>query len=72
MNAYQIDKNDLARQLHTSTVNGLTNEQVDEIRRTKGWNELQEQKRQSLIIRFLLQFKDPLILVLIAAAIVSG
>ncbi len=71
MNAYQIDKNDLARQLHTSTVNGLTNEQVEEIRRTEGWNELQEQKRQSLVIRFLLQFKDPLILVLIAAAIIS-
>lgn len=50
---------------------GLTEEQVLLNRAQYGLNALTENKRTNLFIRFLLQFKDVLIIILIIAAIVS-
>ena len=44
---------------------GLSNEQVKEKREIYGLNELQAQKKKSLIVKFLEQFKDFMIIVLI-------
>ena len=51
---------------------GLTNKQVEENRRKHGSNELEQKKKKSTFVKFLEQFKDFMIIVLIIAAIVSG
>ena len=50
----------------------MTEEQVADIRSQKGYNELQAAKKKTLFQRFIDQFKDFSIIVLIIAAIVSG
>ena len=52
--------------------NGLSNEQVNENRQKYGTNELQTKKKKSTFVKFLEQFKDFMIIVLIVAAIISG
>ena len=61
-------KNELATDLEK----GLTNEQVTKQREKYGTNELKTQKKKSLFVKFLEQFKDFMIIVLIIAAVVSG
>ncbi|MBQ2937992.1 MAG: cation-translocating P-type ATPase [Clostridia bacterium] len=63
---------DVEKELKTNTEKGLTEEQVKEIRNEKGYNELQATKKKTLFQRFVEQFKDFSIIVLIIAAIVSG
>ena len=63
---------DIEKELKTNKEKGLTEEQVAEIRNQKGYNELQAAKKKTLFQRFLDQFKDFSIIVLIIAAIVSG
>ena len=63
---------EVEKELKTNTEKGLTEEQVAEIRNQKGYNELQAAKKKNLFQRFLDQFKDFSIIVLIIAAIVSG
>lgn len=63
---------DVEEDLKTSIEKGLTEEQVNQIRNEKGYNELQAAKKKTLLQRFIDQFKDFSIIVLIIAAIVSG
>ena len=63
---------EVKNELNTDLNQGLTDKQVEEIRAEKGYNELQEAKKKNLFQRFLDQFKDFSIIVLIIAAIVSG
>ena len=63
---------EVEKELKTNKEKGLTEEQVAEIRNQKGYNELQAAKKKNLFQRFLDQFKDFSIIVLIIAAIVSG
>ena len=51
---------------------GLTSAQVEENVKKYGKNELQEGKKKSLFIKFLEQFKDFMIIILIIAAIISA
>ncbi len=51
---------------------GLTKQQVIENRQTYGTNELATKKKKSLFVKFLEQFKDFMIIILIIAAIISG
>ena len=51
---------------------GLSKERIDKQRAEYGFNELKAKKKKSLLIKFLEQFKDFMIIVLIIAAIVSG
>ena len=51
---------------------GLSDEQVKEKRKFYGLNELQAKKKKSLIVKFLEQFKDFMIIILIIAAVISG
>ncbi|WP_303015204.1 calcium-translocating P-type ATPase, PMCA-type [Holdemania massiliensis] len=50
---------------------GLSEPQVQQRIERYGYNELQEVQKDSLLKRFLLQFTDPLIVVLILAALIS-
>lgn len=54
-----------------SRKSGLKSSEADERLRIFGKNKLIEQKKRSTILRFLDQIKDPMILVLLAAALLS-
>jgi len=58
--------------LGTNLETGLNTKQVEENRKKYGANELEQKKKKSLFIKFLEQFKDFMIIVLIVAALVSG
>ena len=74
MNGMWFNKSieDTCKTLETNLETGLNNKQVEEKRSKYGTNELQEKKKKSLFVKFLEQFKDFMIIVLIIAAIVSG
>jgi len=60
------------RRLASDAFSGLTLEQAGERRQRYGANEIREAKRRGPLAMFLGQFTDFMILVLIAAAVVSG
>ena len=71
-NWYQQKVKEVENKLETNKEKGLTEEQVKERQEKYGYNELKATKKKSIIQRFLDQFKDFSIIVLIIAAIVSG
>lgn len=71
-NWYQKNIQEVKEELKTNLEDGLTLEQVKEKQETIGFNELKAKKKKSLVVKFLEQFKDFMIIVLIIAAIVSG
>ena len=71
-NWYNKSKEEVYKEFEITEESGLSNEQVEKNREKYGSNELQAQKKKSLIVKFLEQFKDFMIIVLIIAAIVSG
>ncbi len=71
-NWFSKEANQIAEELKTNINEGLTNSQVEEKRNEFGFNELKAKKKKSLFVKFLEQFKDFMIIVLIIAAIISG
>ncbi len=63
---------EVEKELGTDQENGLSSKKVEENRAKYGLNELKEKKKESLLQKFIDQFKDFSIIVLIIAAIVSG
>ncbi len=61
-----------SRILETDLKKGLSNEEIIKRKEKYGLNELKEGKKKSLLQKFLAQFKDFMIIVLIISAIVSG
>ena len=61
----------LEKELNTSLEDGLSQEVALEKLKLEGKNSLPEKKKKPLIIKFLLQFCNPMIFVLIGAAIIS-
>ena len=55
-----------------SSPRGLTTKEAESRLREYGPNELKEKKRKSILMMFLDQFKDFMIIVLLGAAVVSG
>lgn len=62
---------EIEKELMTSVDKGLSDEQVEINRQKYGINELESKKKTSLFVKFLLQFKDVLIIILLIAAVVS-
>jgi len=69
--AHHIPEADVIRQLDTNTATGLTEAQVSERQAKYGENKLREKKKKTNLQRFFDQFKDAMILILLAAAAVS-
>ncbi|MBO4954337.1 MAG: calcium-translocating P-type ATPase, PMCA-type [Clostridia bacterium] len=71
MHYYSEEQNAVLNQLKTDEINGLTTAEVSARREQYGSNRLREKKKKTTFQRFLDQFKDVMILILIAAAAVS-
>ena len=68
---YNADRQDVLQEFGSDPVVGLTDSQVQEKRGQYGENRLRAKKKKSNWGRFLDQFKDAMILILIAAAMIS-
>ena len=71
-NWFNKEIQEIEKELKTDKEKGLKEEQITKIREQKGYNELQAGKKKTILQRFIDQFKDFSIIVLIIAAIVSG
>ena len=71
-NWFNKESKAIEKEFNTNINEGLTSKQVEEKRQEFGYNELKAKKKKSLFVKFLEQFKDFMIIVLIIAAIVSG
>ncbi|MCL2342204.1 MAG: HAD-IC family P-type ATPase [Firmicutes bacterium] len=71
-NWFNLDVADTIKELDSDKESGLTTEEVQKRQTEYGLNELKAKKKKSIIIKFLEQFKDFMIIVLIISAIVSG
>ncbi len=69
---YNKDLQEVEKTLSTNIEKGLISEEVKKRREKYGLNELKAKKKKSLFQKFLEQFKDFSIIILIIAAIVSG
>lgn len=69
---YQQKSEDVIKKLKTSINTGLSLQQVSDRLKTDGLNELVGKQKRGLFLRFIDQFKDFMIIVLIVAAILSG
>ena len=71
MTYHSQNKEEVLQSLQSSQTHGLTSQQVAERQQQYGANKLNEKKKKTFLQRFLAQFKDAMILILIAAAIIS-
>lgn len=71
-NFYTQATTDVEKELNTSLADGLTSQQVQTRLNKYGENALAAKKKKSMFMRFIDQFKDFMIIVLIIAAVLSG
>ncbi len=71
MTFHNIPAEEVLKNLNTDSQKGLNSADVQKLTAEYGPNKLKEKKKKTTIQRFLDQFKDVMILILIAAAIVS-
>lgn len=71
MTAYSQNTSELLKELDTNPEKGLSAGEVLKRKEKYGENRLREKKKKTTFQRFLDQFKDAMILILIAAAIIS-
>ena len=71
-NYYTQPIDEVEQNLQTSFINGLTENEVQARQKKYGYNEFTKQKHTSLWTKFFLQFKSFMIIVLLAAAAISG
>ena len=68
---YEVSADEVVKTLSSDMSQGLTSQQVAEKQQSFGPNKLREKKKKTMVQRFLEQFKDVMILILIGAAIIS-
>lgn len=69
---HTIELGEIQRKLRTNILSGLSEEEAKKRREKYGENKLQEQKKESLLKRFIKQFNDFMIIILLIAAVVSA
>ncbi len=67
-----LRKEEVLRKLSTDEKQGLTEKEVRERQEKYGKNKLQEKKKESFIVKFIKQFNDFMIIILIIASIISA
>lgn len=72
MNWYELSKKQVEEFTKSNTTSGLTEEESKKRLNESGYNEIQEKEKSSAIAIFFSQFKDFMVLVLLAATILSG
>ncbi|RFU63338.1 calcium-translocating P-type ATPase, SERCA-type [Peribacillus glennii] len=68
----EMDTEDIEAALETSMQEGLREDEARKRQQKQGFNELQEGEKQSALLLFFAQFKDFMVLVLLAATLISG
>ncbi len=71
VNVYQRTAADILKELKV-TDKGLTEADVERLRKEQGFNELEEAAKKSAVQIFFEQFKDFLVIILLAAAVISA
>ncbi len=71
MSPHSTKREDLLKTLCTDETTGLQSAQIAELQAKHGENKLTEKKKKTMFARFMDQFRDVMILILIAAAIIS-
>ncbi len=71
MEYYNLSKDTVLNELSTNETHGLNRDTVSKLQQKLGSNRLEEKKKKTNLERFIEQFKDAMILILIAAAVVS-
>ena len=72
MDWYKKSKDEIVTELGTNLENGLSKDEVLESREKHGGNSLTEKKQKSIVAMFFSQFKDFMVIILLAAAVISG
>ncbi len=72
MKFHEMDENEVASALRTDFTEGLDEKEVKRRREQHGYNALAEGEKQSALLLFFSQFKDFMVLVLLAATLISG
>lgn len=71
MQFYTQPKDQVLSELNSNEASGLTSAQVETLKEKYGPNKLKEKKKKTTFERFIEQFKDVMILILIGAAVIS-
>ncbi|WP_226643996.1 calcium-translocating P-type ATPase, SERCA-type [Mesobacillus subterraneus] len=72
MKFHEMNENEIASALRTDFTEGLEEKEVKRRREQHGYNALAEGEKQSALLLFFSQFKDFMVLVLLAATLISG
>lgn len=72
MKFHELNEREVEEALNTDFSAGLTESDVKNRRKQQGLNELDEGEKQSALLLFFSQFKDFMVLVLLAATLISG
>lgn len=67
-----IKKEDVLREFGTNSKNGLTEEEVKKRQNKYGKNRLKDKPKENIFVKFIKQFNDFMIIILIIASIVSA
>lgn len=70
MRYYNLNVEEVLKNLSTSR-NGLSSREVEKRLKKEGYNKLQDNKKQSNFLKFLNEFKDLMIIILIISSIIS-
>ena len=69
---HTLSADEVRKKLNTDVYKGLTDKEVLKLRKKYGYNKLDEKKRESIFFKFISQFKDFMIIILLIAALVSA
>ena len=67
LESYEVEKN-----LKANIKKGLTQNQVEERRKKYGLNQLEQPKKENIVIKFIKQFNDFMIIILLIASVISA
>jgi P-type Ca2+ transporter type 2C len=72
MKFHEMRQEDIEQSLNTNFQEGLSTDDIANRRKQFGYNQLEEAEKQSALLLFFSQFKDFMVLVLLAATLISG